>query len=298
MGHPARRGGKNLATDGLIFVSVCRHSLTIEGKQGGLVKAIGLIIGGGLLALSAHAAVTAEDIRYADGDFEMVGYLAYDDAVAGKRPGVIVVHEWWGHNDYARKRARMLAELGYTALAIDLYGDGKTASHPKDAGTFAGQALSDMAAAQRRFEAGMAVLKQHAATDPARVAAIGYCFGGGVVLNMARLGVELAAVASFHGSLKSAVPAPVDTVTPRVLVLHGAEDPMVPSEQVSAFVVEMMAADADLTLMSLPGVTHAFTNPEADVFAAKFNLPLAYDADADARTWSVLQDFLAATFAN
>ena len=256
--------------------------------------AIGVMLLGGTSI--AHAKVVTEEVSYKAGDVTMKGYLAHDDAKKGKRPGVLVVHEWWGHTDYARRRARMLAELGYTALAIDMYGDGKTAGHPKEAGKFMNQVLSNLDAAQARFDAALKLLREHPTTNPRRSAAIGYCFGGGVVLEMARRGLNLRGVASFHGGLKSKQPAKRGKIKARILVLHGAADPFVPAEQVKAFKAEMKKARAKMKFIAYPGAKHAFTNPGADELGKKFKLPLAYDKKADEQSWAALKRFLKQIF--
>ena len=248
------------------------------------------------LALPASAAVVGEEVVYDDAGVTMKGYLAYDDATVEKRPGVLVVHEWWGHNDYARERARMLAELGYVALAVDMFGDGKQAMHPDDAGKFAGEVMQNAATARERFEAALKRLQAHPATDPQRMAAIGYCFGGGVVLHMARTGVDLNGVVSFHGSLKTQTPAEAGAVKASVLVCHGVKDPLVPPEQVGEFMREMTAAGVDVTFTAYPEATHSFTNPDADRFAEKFGLPVGYNAKADQRSWIEMQAFFERIF--
>jgi dienelactone hydrolase len=253
-----------------------------------------------LLAFStsaAQAAVKGEEVQYKAGGTVLKGYLAYDDAVKGKRPGVLVVHEWWGHNDYVRMRARMLAELGYTALAVDMYGDGKQAAHPKDAGKFSGEVKKNMPMAKMRFDAARALLKKHASVDGKRIAAIGYCFGGGIVLEMARAGEPLKGVVSFHGSLKTDHPAKAGKTKARMLVLTGEADPFVPAEQVAAFKKEMDAAKASYKVIGYPGAKHAFSNKEADQYGQKFNIPLAYNADADQKSWSEMQVFFKEIFA-
>ncbi|HVS17277.1 MAG TPA: dienelactone hydrolase family protein [Planctomycetota bacterium] len=258
-----------------------------------------------VLPLAACRSTTAEpahDLRarevvYSVGDLELRGYLAYDAALAGPRPGVLVVHEWWGHNDTTRRRARMLAEMGYVALALDMYGDGKRAEHPTDAQAFAGEVMSNKDVAVARFVAARELLTAQPQCDPERVAAIGYCFGGGVVLHMARIGLDLDAVASFHGSLKTDTPAEPGGVSARVLVLHGADDPFVAPEDVAALKAEMAAAGADWTFVAYPGVVHAFTNPDATALGERFDLPLVYDAEADRASWAELERFLAQTFA-
>jgi dienelactone hydrolase len=251
-----------------------------------------------LLASAGRADVRGEEVRYADGDLTLQGYLAWDDAAEGVRPGVLVVHEWWGHNDYVRERARKLAEMGYVALAVDMYGDGRQAAHPDDAGAFAGQVMERADQGRSRFLAARALLAADPRVASEQLAAIGYCFGGGVVLTMARSGVDLAGVASFHGSLASPVRAAPGAVKAQVLVLHGGADPFVPSDQVAAFAGEMADADAAWTFVSYPGVTHSFTNPGADEVGARFGLPLAYDAQADADSWRRLEAFLAEVFAD
>jgi dienelactone hydrolase len=252
----------------------------------------------GLLTMgTAQAAVVGEEVGYSAGDVTMQGYLAYDDAIEGPRPGVLVVHEWWGHNDHARERARMLAELGYTALAVDMYGDGRTADHPDQAGEFAGAVMGNIDTARARFLAAMETLQNHPTVDGEHLAAIGFCFGGGVVLHMARMGVDgLDGVASFHGSLGTRMPAEAGAVDARILVLHGADDPLVPEEQVAAFKAEMDNAGADYTFIAYPGATHGFTNPEADANAERFGLPLGYNAEVDQQSWAELESFLSELF--
>jgi dienelactone hydrolase len=242
------------------------------------------------------AGLRTEVIEYRMGDDSFSGYLAWDDAITARRPGVLVVHEWWGHNPYVRKRAEMLAGLGYTAFALDMYGSGKLADHPDDAKRFMTAVTSDMQAAEARFGRALEVLRQQDTVDAERIAAIGYCFGGGMVLHMARAGMDLDGVASFHGSLGTQSAAQPGRVKARVLVLTGAADPFVPPEQVQAFEQEMEAAGVDFTLVSYPDVKHSFTNPDADSFGKQFDMPLAYDAKADADSWQRLQVFLKAIF--
>ncbi|MCA8941879.1 MAG: dienelactone hydrolase family protein [Planctomycetes bacterium] len=242
------------------------------------------------------ADVETQEVSYRAGDLELKGFLAWDASRSGKRPGILVVHEWWGHNEYARSRARQLAALGYTALAVDMYGGGKQADHPSDAGAFASEVMSNFGVARERFEAGMAVLRAHETTDPDKIAAIGYCFGGSVVLNMARAGVDLDAVASFHGSLRTESKAAPGAVKGRVLVCTGADDPMVPPPDVEAFEQEMRDAGAKAEVIVFPGVVHAFTNPGATKLGEEFGLPLRYDADADRESWEALEDLLGDVF--
>jgi len=247
-------------------------------------------------AALADAAVVGKEVTYQAGATQLKGYLAYDDGSTKPRPGVLVVHEWWGHNDYARQRARMLAELGYIALAVDMYGDGKTANHPKDAGAFASAVAGNLPVAKQRFEAGMSLLKENALTDKGNIAAIGYCFGGGIVLAMARAGEDLKGVVSFHGSLGTTNPAQKGAIKAPILVLTGAADPMANAEVVKKFKQEMRAAGAKFDVVSYKGAKHAFTNPEADKLGKEFDMPLAYDKQADKDSWKRLQVFLKKVF--
>lgn len=248
------------------------------------------------LPVLVNAKVVGEEIAYQSDAVELKGYLAYDDEFQAKRPGVLVVHEWWGHNDYVRKRARMLAKLGYTALALDMYGNGKQADHPDEAGKFAGEVRKNMAEAERRFRAALAQLRIHPTVDPEKVAAIGYCFGGGIVLEMTRRGLDLDGVVSFHGSLSTSHPAKKGKVKAKLLVLNGDADPLTTPEQIKAFKQEMTEAGVDFTFIGYPGAKHAFTNPEADRLGEQFNMPLAYNPIADKQSLAVMQRFLEELF--
>jgi dienelactone hydrolase len=245
---------------------------------------------------SAKSKVEGRAVEYTAGGVMMKGYLAYDSNIKGKRPGILVVHEWWGLNDYARKRARMLAALGYTAFAVDMYGEGKQAAHPDDAGKFSSELMKNFDTAKARFMAAMEFLKKQPSVDPEEIAAIGYCFGGGIVLNMARQGVDLKGVASFHGSLAAVKPAESGAVKARILVLHGADDKFTTPEQIEAFQKEMKAAGADFRLIVYPGAMHSFTNPDADVYAKKYHMPIAYNASADNKSWAEMKKFLHIVF--
>lgn len=249
-----------------------------------------------VLGFNAAAALKTEEIVYRVGDQEFTGYLAYDNAIKGKRPGVLVVHEWWGHNAYARKRADSLAELGYTAFALDMYGTGKVADHPDDAKGFMQAVVSNMPEAEKRFDKAKAILQAQPTVDADHIAAIGYCFGGGMVLHMARAGKDLDGVVSFHGSLGTETPAEAGKVKARVRVFTGAADPFVPPEAVVVFEKEMQQAGVDYEVHSYPGVKHSFTNPQADEFASRFNMPLAYDKHADQDSWRRTQEFFSEIF--
>ena len=251
-----------------------------------------------LTSLASQAAVVGREVSYQSGDTLLKGYLAYDDAVQGERPGVLVVHEWWGQNAYARKRADMLAELGYTALAVDMYGGGQTAEHPDAAGKFAGAVRQNLPLMKSRFTAAREFLNKQPGVDPQKNAAIGYCFGGSVVLEMAIEGVDLAGVASFHGSLGGLSPPAPGAVKAMVMAANGADDPFVTAEQIAAFKAMMDAAGANYTFIDYPGAKHSFTNPGADELGKQFNLPLAYNAAADAASWAALQRFLRTVFSD
>ena len=246
----------------------------------------GLVMAAVLLSQSpGNADVKTRELEYRQGETVLQGFIAWDDAARGKRPGVLVVHEWWGHNEHARNQARRLAEAGYVGLALDMFGKGKVATHPQDAQAFVNEVTKDPAVLAARFNAALEQLKRDPHVDTTRVAAIGYCFGGAVVLDMARAGAPLGAVVTFHGALATKTPAQSGKVKARVLVLTGGADPFVPPEQVEAFKREMQAAGGRFEVISYPGAKHGFTNPDA----AKYGMPqLAYDADVDRQSWTAM----------
>jgi dienelactone hydrolase len=239
-----------------------------------------------LLALgSGRVVIKTREVQYRQGDTVLRGFVAWDDALPGKRPGVLVVHEWWGLDEHARAQTRRLAEAGYVGFALDLYGQGKVATHPQEAQTFVAEATKDPAVLAARFNAALEQLKRDPHVDPTRIAAIGYCFGGAVVLDMARAGADLAAVVTFHGALATRTPAQPGKIKARVLVLTGGADTFVPPEQVEGFKREMQAAGAHVEVVSYPGAKHGFTNPDA----AKHGMPqLAYNAEADRQSWAAM----------
>lgn len=244
------------------------------------------------VAASAHAAIHVEQVDYMQGDTKLKGYLFYDDATTAERPGILVVHEWWGLNDYAKKRATMLAEMGYVAMTIDMYGEGKVTEHPETAGEWAGAITSELG--RERFEAGYELLKQHKLTADDKIAAIGYCFGGGVVLGAAKAGIDLRGVVSFHGAFPPDAVEP-GTIKARILVCHGADDPFTSAEAVEAFQQSLRDAGADWQFISYGGARHSFTVKEAD----SRGIPaLQYDAAADRRSWAAMQMFLDEIFAD
>ena len=255
-----------------------------------LIALVSVIV---LFASTAAAEVQTKQIDYKQGDTVLQGFLAWNDTIKGKRPGVLIVHEWWGHNDHVRYQAKRLAEAGYVGFALDMFGKGKVTTHPKEAQAFMAEAKKDPALLKARFQAALEQLKQdpHVAVD--RIAAIGYCFGGSVVLDEARAGADLDAVVSFHGALATDHPAQPGKVAARILILTGAADPFVPADQVAAFTKEMKAAGANFHLVSYPGAKHGFTNP--DVGKARLDA-LAYNAEADQQSWAAMLAFFKEVF--
>jgi len=241
-----------------------------------------------LMAAGAHAEIRTERIEYKDGDTLLEGYLAYDDTMKGKRPGVLVVHEWWGLNDYAKRRTEQLARLGYVAFSVDMYGKGKVTADPKVAGEWAGRFRNDRSLMRARAATGLRVLKSRPQVDPARLAAIGYCFGGTVVLEMARGGADLKGVVSFHGGLATPNPADARNIKGKLLVLHGADDPFESPAEIAAFQEELRQARVDWQMVYYGGAVHAFTNPDAGRAGLK---GVAYDEAADRRSWLAMRCF-------
>jgi len=235
-------------------------------------------------------------IEYAVGDNLHQGYLAYDDEIADARPAIIIVHEWWGLNDYIVRRAHMLAELGYIALAIDMYGGGAVAQDTDQAGNLMTGVLNDMETGTAALKAGYDLLLSQPGVDPERTAAIGYCFGGAMALHMARIGLPLSAVASFHGALGSFHTAEPGSIKPSILVCHGAADSMVTMEDLEGFKQEMEAAKADYEVLLLADAKHGFSNPEADVNAEKYGIDLGYQQSADEKSWAALQALFGKVF--
>ncbi|WP_242518181.1 dienelactone hydrolase family protein [Thiorhodovibrio winogradskyi] len=238
--------------------------------------------------------IESKTVRYQDGDTELTGYLYYPEGTEGRRPGIIVVHEWWGLNDYAKKRAQMLAELGYVAFAIDMYGDDKVTSHAPDAKGWMQQITEHVDAWQARALKGLEILAADPAVDADKLAAVGYCFGGATVMQMAYAGADLDGVVSFHGSLPPA-PEGLETLKPSVLAAHGAADGFVSPEKVAAFQKSLDAINADWEFVAYSGARHAFTNPNADEYGIEM---VAYNAKADQRSWALMQDFLNEVFAD
>jgi dienelactone hydrolase len=247
-----------------------------------------------LPASVAHAKVQSQTITYKQGKVELEGYLAWDDATATKRPGVLVVHDWMGISDQTRKEADKLAALGYVAFAADIYGKGVRPTDPKSAGEQAGKFKGDRKLLRARARAGFDVLARQKLVDATHLAAIGFCFGGTTALELARDGAPLVGVVSFHGGLATPTPADAKNIKGKVLVLHGADDPNVPADEVAAFQKEMRDANVDWQFIAYGGAVHAFTVPAAGNDNSK---GAAYNAKADARSWQAMKDFFAEVFA-
>ena len=243
-----------------------------------------------LLAVSSKAAVQTKKVSYKDGDLECHGYLAWDDAVKGARPGVLVVHEWWGLNDYARKRAEELAKLGYVAFAADMYGQGKTVNHPKDAGEMAGKVRANVEDWRKRATAALETLKAQPQCDKTKLAAIGYCFGGSTALQLAFSGADLKAVVSFHGALPTPAPADVKQIKGTILICHGADDSFIPEKAIKDFREALDKGGVKYDFVAYPGAKHSFTVADADKHGID---GLKYDKAADEDSWKRLQKLFA-----
>lgn len=241
--------------------------------------------------------IVGEEITYETDSTLMRGYVAHNSAIDEERPGIIVVHEWWGHDDFARKKAEKLAELGYVALAVDMYGQGKTANHPEEAMAFSSKVMKNFDTAKARFEAAVETLKADKNVDNNKISAIGFCFGGSVALSMANTGANLDAVAVFHSGLGLPV-MPNENLKAKLLIQNGAEDMMITDEQISTFKSQLDDVNADYEYIAYEGVKHSFTNKKADSLGKKYNLPLAYDKEAAEKSWEKMTLFLEKTYGN
>jgi dienelactone hydrolase len=241
----------------------------------------------------ARAEIRSQEVEYRDGPTVLRGVLVYDDATEDIRPGVLVVPEWWGLTEYPKHRATQLARMGYVAFVADMYGDGKTTDDPKQAAQLATPLNQDRNLMRQRAQVALDTLLSQKYVDKNRVAAIGYCFGGTVCLELARAGAPLAGVISFHGNLSRTENQGPDNIKAKILVCHGGDDPMVTMPTVNTFIDEMKLAKADYQLIVYSGAVHAFTNPAAD----SHHIPgIAYNAEADRRSWMALNDFFAELF--
>lgn len=247
-----------------------------------------------ILPVAAFAKVQSKPVNYKAGDTQLQGTLAWDTASKGKRPGVLVIHEWWGHNDHARSQAKRFAEAGYVAFALDMYGKGKLARHPDDAGAMAAEATKDPATVAARVNAALAELKKHKDVDPEKIAVVGYCMGGSIALTMAMNGADWDAVSTFHAGLGN-VPAPSKErpVKAKILINSGALDPMASGEAVDAFAIKAKESGAEVKVKLYEGAKHGFTNPDAD----KAGMPaLAYNAEADKQSFDATIAFFKDVF--
>ncbi|MBI5181115.1 MAG: dienelactone hydrolase family protein [Nitrospirae bacterium] len=240
-----------------------------------------------------RAEVRTEVVEYKQGDAVLEGYLAYDDAVKGKRPSVLIVHEWMGVNPYVKKRAEQLARLGYIAFAADIYGKGVRPKNSDEAAAESKKYKTDRQLMRARVNAGLALLKNHKLADTKRTAAIGYCFGGTTVLELGRSGADVAGIVSFHGGLDSLNPNDAKNIKGKVLALHGGDDPFVPAEQVAAFQDEMRKAGVDWNMVIYGGAVHSFTNPDSGNDNSK---GAAYNEKADKRSWEDMRQFFSEIF--
>lgn len=255
------------------------------------MKACLIVLLGVSLSVPAKAAVQTERVTYGSGDTQLRGYIVYDDATQAERPGVLVVHEWWGLNGYAQERARKLAEKGYVAFAVDMYGEGKVTEHPEEAAEWAGAVGDDLR--EGRFRAALDLLANNSLVDEQKIAAVGYCFGGGTVLRLAAAGFDLQGVVSFHGSLPTS-PVEPGLVKAKILVCHGSADPFTPDGQVEEFQRVFNEAGADWQLISYGGAKHSFTVEDA----AQRGIPaLEYNPAADRRSWAAMLAFFDEIFA-
>ena len=243
-------------------------------------------------AVTAHAAIRTETIEYKHGNITLEGFVAYDDSLKSPRPGVLIVHQWKGLGDYEKKRAEMLAQLGYVAFAVDIYGKGIRPKDAAEAGATAGKYKGDRALLRARVNAGLEAMRQQPLVDPKRIVAIGYCFGGTTVIELARSGADIAGVVSFHGGLDSPTPADGKSIKCKVLACHGADDPFVPVKDRTAFEDELRNAGVDWQLIQYGGAVHSFTDWNADgsMKGAQYN------EKADKRSWAAMKQFLAECF--
>ncbi len=252
------------------------------------------------LSMSVNSDLSAQTVKeemvtYSSDGLQFKGFVAYSQNVTGKRPAILIVPEWWGLNDYIKMRARKLAELGYIAMAIDIYGDGKIAANPTEAQELTAPFYKDPKLGKTRLEAALAKLSGYSQTDPQNIAAIGYCFGGFVVLNSAKLGTALKGVVSFHGGL-SGVPVRKDLLKAKILVCHGASDKFVSMDDYNTLKRQLDSIGADNTFRVYANATHAFTNPEATRIGKEFNMPIEYNADADRDSWNDMKVFFERIF--
>ena len=252
-----------------------------------------IVINPGFGGEASSANLKEEKVTYSSGDKTFNGVIVYDQNQEGKRPAVLVVHEWWGLTDYPIRRARELARLGYIALAVDMYGDGKVAGTPEEARELATQFYKDPQKSKIYLEAALEKLKRYKQVDNHNIFAIGYCFGGSVVLNSAKLGLDFKGVVSFHGGL-AGVPASKGLLKAKILVCHGGSDKFISDIDISTFRQQLDSIGADYKFIVYPNATHAFTNPESTNTGKKFNMPIEYNPIADKDSWNDMKLFFTA----
>jgi dienelactone hydrolase len=265
-----------------LLATACNNSTSSQNQSGNLNDSSKMATDSGK--------IKEESVSYSANGTTMNGYVTYDENKQGKRPAILIVHEWWGLTDYPRMSANELAKMGYVAMAVDMYGNGKTAADPKEAQALATPFYKDPQLAKTRLDAALQKLKTYPQVDTANIAAIGYCYGGYVVLNAAKLGEPLKGVVSFHGDLSGVAPDK-KLLTSKILVCHGADDKFVNQQAVDKFKHQMDSVGADYTFKSYPNATHAFTNPASTENGKKFNMPIAYNAEADKNSWNDMKEF-------
>jgi dienelactone hydrolase len=276
-----------ISNNGYMKTKILRNNL--------LVSISILIISSFIQTKVMAATIREETVSYTANGVTMKGFVAFDEKLKGKLPVVLIVHEWWGLNDYVKMRAREFAEMGYLAMAVDMFGDGKTASDPKQAQALAMPFYQDPGLAKTRMDAAIAVIEKYTQADPGKRVAVGYCFGGYVVLNCAKLGADLNAVVSFHGGLGGA-PADKSLLKAKILVCQGESDKFVTMQDLQTFSHQMDSIGAYYTVRTYANATHAFTNPDATRVGKEFNLPIEYNAAADKASWNDMKIFLKRIF--
>ena len=266
-----------------------------------MIKNIGVFLSLALVAFGAttfaqkSTSIKGEEVTYMSDGTTMKGYVAYDEKQTGKRPAILVIPEWWGNNEYPRMRARMLAELGYIAIAVDMYGNGQLGTNPEEAGKLATPFYQEPSLGQKRIEAAMNKIKEYPQADSTKLAAIGYCFGGSMVLNAAKIGMDFKGVVSFHGGLAT-VPATAGTTKANILVCHGGADNFISPEELKTFRQNLDDMKVPYTFKVYEGATHAFTNPAATETGKKFNMPITYNEAADKQSWEDMKAFFKTIF--
>ena len=252
----------------------------------------------GPVALRAqnNSSIKGEEVTYSGADgVPLKGYVAYDTKQKGKRPAIVVIHEWWGSNAYVRKRADMLASLGYIAIAVDMFGEGKQAADPAEAGKLAGQFYNNPELTKSRIQAAVNKLREYSEADITKMACIGYCFGGSMSLNAAKMGMDFRGVVSFHGGL-AGIPAQPGVTKSKILVCHGAADKFISADELKNFRNNLDSAKVDYQFIAYPGAVHAFSNPDATALGKKFSIPIEYNESADKKSWADMQVFLKTIF--